>query len=112
MPKYKFPKEAVSLLTQVKNVMDPAADTTAIDVSIAEAQLELSAEIQAEVAKVFKQRCEALLRACDYSQLPDSGLSTAKKTEFDTYRAALRALPVPTTYTDLDAVVYPTAPMV
>lgn len=49
-----------------------------------------------------------LLKACDWTQAPDSPLSDAKKTEWATYRQALRD--VPTNTTDPKVVVWPTEP--
>ena len=55
----------------------------------------------------IKRRHE--LVACDWTQGADSPLSDAKKTEWATYRQALRDLPT-TTYTDIDDIVWPTKP--
>ena len=52
-----------------------------------------------------------LLQDCDWTQMPDSPLSDLKKTEWATYRQALRDLP--SSYTNSDAVadiVWPTQP--
>jgi len=52
-----------------------------------------------------------LLQDCDWTQMPDSPLSDSKKTEWATYRQALRDLP--SSYTNSDAVadiVWPTQP--
>ena len=51
------------------------------------------------------------LKATDWTQMPDSPLSTDKKTEFSTYRQALRDLPAShTTTLDVDDIVWPTEP--
>ena len=49
------------------------------------------------------------LTACDWTQGADSPLSDSKKTEWATYRQALRDLPS-TTYTAIDDIVWPTKP--
>ena len=54
---------------------------------------------------------DALLKDCDWTQMPDSPLSNSKKTEWSTYRQQLRDLP--STYssaTSIDDVVFPTEP--
>jgi hypothetical protein len=48
------------------------------------------------------------LLATDWTQLPDSPLTTGKKAEWATYRQELRDLP--TTYIDYSTVVWPTEP--
>tara|TARA_X000001382_G_scaffold109941_1_gene86293 strand:+ start:1354 stop:1707 length:354 start_codon:yes stop_codon:yes gene_type:complete len=48
----------------------------------------------------------SLLKECDWTQTADSPLSNSKKTEWATYRQALRDLP---TSTD-DPIVFPTPP--
>lgn len=53
----------------------------------------------------------ALLAGCDWTQLPDNGLSDSKKAEWATYRQSLRDLT--TTYssaTDRSGVTFPTEP--
>lgn len=52
-----------------------------------------------------------LLQESDWTQMPDSPLSDAKKTEWATYRQALRDLP--SSYTNSDTIadiVWPTQP--
>ena len=49
-----------------------------------------------------------LLSACDWTQVPDSPLTDAKKAEWATYRQALRDLP--STTTDFANPVWPTKP--
>lgn len=49
-----------------------------------------------------------LLKACDWTQAPDSPLSDSKKTEWATYRQALRD--VPSNTTDPKVVTWPTEP--
>ena len=52
-----------------------------------------------------------LLSKCDWTQLPDNGLSDSKKAEWATYRQSLRDLP--TTYssaTDRSGVTFPSEP--
>ena len=54
---------------------------------------------------------DVMLNSSDWTQIPDSPLSDAKKQEWQTYRQALRDLP--TAYTDIesvDEVTWPTTP--
>jgi len=52
---------------------------------------------------------DALLTACDFSQLPDAPLTAQQVTAYQTYRQELRDLPANTV--DIDAVVFPTKPV-
>jgi len=56
----------------------------------------------------LRARRNALLAACDWTQLPDSPLAADKKTAWATYRQALRDLPEKTT--DPANPVWPTPP--
>lgn len=51
---------------------------------------------------------QSLLIESDWTQLPDSQLSSTKKTEWTTYRQSLRDLPANTS--DIDNPTYPTKP--
>lgn len=55
-----------------------------------------------------RQERDAKLSTCDWTQLADSPLASAKKTEWATYRQSLRDLPA--TYTDYSTVVWPSEP--
>ena len=60
--------------------------------------------------KVRRDR-DSLLAECDWTQSPDSPLTTEKKTEWATYRQALRDVPATnSSVTDIDSVVWPTKP--
>ena len=60
--------------------------------------------------KVRKDR-DSLLAECDWTQSSDSPLTTEKKTEWATYRQALRDVPATnSSVTDIDSVVWPTKP--
>ena len=48
------------------------------------------ASIDAEAARLARQEREGKLNDCDWTVLTDSPLSTSKKTEWKTYRTALR----------------------
>ena len=56
----------------------------------------------------FRNERNNLLEGSDWTQLPDSPLSDSKKTEWATYRQALRDLPTSTS--DYNNVSYPTEP--
>ncbi len=57
---------------------------------------------------VIRERRNALLAACDWTQGADSQLSNSKKTEWATYRQALRDIPANTS--DTKNVSWPTEP--
>lgn len=60
--------------------------------------------------KVRRTR-DSLLAECDWTQSPDSPLTTEKKAEWTTYRQALRDVPATNlSVTDIDSVVWPTKP--
>ena len=61
----------------------------------------------ADWAKLRSSR-DVRLGRCDWTQANDSPLSTSKKTEWQTYRQALRDLP--TEASDPDAITWPTKP--
>jgi|11_taG_2_1085331.scaffolds.fasta_scaffold00265_14 hypothetical protein len=60
-------------------------------------QLEIDAENAPFAAIQFRQERDALLVSSDWTQMPDSPLTDAKKQEWATYRQALRDLPANTT---------------
>ena len=70
------------------------------------AKIPTPTEISAK--ELFRNTRDAKLKESDWTQLPDSPLSDSKKTEWATYRQALRDLPASTT--DYDNVTYPTQP--
>ena len=65
--------------------------------------------ITVNVMEYLRVRRGHELTACDWTQAVDSPLSDTKKTEWATYRQALRDLPT-TTYTAIDDIVWPTKP--
>jgi hypothetical protein len=65
--------------------------------------------ITVDVMDSLRTRRRHELIACDWTQGADSPLSDSKKTEWATYRQALRDLPS-TTYTAIDDIVWPTKP--
>jgi len=64
--------------------------------------------------QMMRDRRNTLLTACDWTQLSDSPLSAAKKTEYQTYRQDLRDMPQDNpnvdTKAEYDALVWPTEP--
>lgn len=59
----------------------------------------------------IRQHRDTLLFNSDWTQIPDSPLTTAKKAEWATYRQALRDIPEDySSATSLDDVVWPTKP--
>ncbi len=65
--------------------------------------------ITVHVMEHLRRKRSLELFSSDWTQSPDSPLSTAKKTEWATYRQELRDLPS-TTYTAIDDIVWPTKP--
>lgn len=66
---------------------------------------------QVPVIALVRQRRNIMLTACDWTQGPDSPLSDSKKAEWQTYRQALRDVPVnQASVNDLFDVVWPTPP--
>jgi len=54
---------------------------------------------------------DSLLNESDWTQMPDSPLTDAKKTEWATYRQSLRDAPVANaSITNIDDAVWPTKP--
>ena len=61
--------------------------------------------------EVFRNKRNLLLVNSDWTQMPDSPLTDAQKTEWQTYRQSLRDLTNGlTTVEDIDAVVFPEEP--
>lgn len=59
-------------------------------------QTEIDAAVEAEFERLRIQR-NALLTACDWTQIPDSPLTAQAKADWATYRQALRDFPETTT---------------
>lgn len=68
----------------------------------------VSMVIDAEM--IARQRRDALLAVSDWTQVPDSPLSDADKTAWQTYRQALRDLPTHANWPDLQASDFPNKP--
>lgn len=66
---------------------------------------------QFDIQEYMRQRRNNLLKACDWTQGVDSPLSDSKKTEWQTYRQALRDVPANNTgATDRDSITWPSEP--
>ena len=66
---------------------------------------------QADITGWLRTNRDAMLSSCDWTQGSDSPLSSGKKTEWATYRQALRDLPANNlSKTSFDDVVFPTEP--
>ncbi len=65
-----------------------------------------------EYTQWMRNRRNLLLTQCDWTQAVDSPLSDSEKTQWQTYRTALRNLPTSYTgdITDRDSVTWPTPP--
>ena len=73
----------------------------------------ISAEIEESTFQTLRTIRAILLSASDWTQFPDSPLTNEKKSEWATYRQALRDIPA--TYSDadsLDAIIWPIQPEV
>ena len=62
------------------------------------------------IAEYIRQKRTSILKWCDWTQAPDSPLSDSKKTEWQTYRQALRDLPSTNTATEVDDITWPSEP--
>ena len=63
------------------------------------------------VLEILRLKRDALLKESDWTLMPDSPLSNAKKTEWATYRQSLRDLPSNNNdITSIDDVVFPSEP--
>jgi|TARA_R110000851_G_scaffold918_1_gene3141 hypothetical protein len=62
------------------------------------------------VLQILRDARDSLLQQSDWTQSADSPLTDSKKTEWQTYRQALRDLPTTNTETYIEDVVYPTPP--
>lgn len=68
-------------------------------------------EYTPDINPVVRTIRNGLLEESDWTQSPDSPLTTEKKTEWATYRQALRDVPATnSSVTDIDSVVWPTKP--
>lgn len=75
-------------------------DTLAIEESI----------VAVDIPTYIRQVRIHLLKGCDWTQMPDSPLSDAKRAEWAVYRQALRDMPDTTTATTVEAIVWPVRP--
>lgn len=82
-------------------------------------EIAINDALQAEIATLnaaneeilARQMRDTRLAACDWTQTSDSPLTSAKKTEWATYRAALRNLPTADAeWPDHTAITWPTEP--
>ncbi len=59
---------------------------------------------------LVRSRRNVLLSECDWTQIPDNGLSEEKKIEWQTYRTALRDITINFDMTKPQLIVWPTKP--
>ncbi len=63
------------------------------------------------VLEILRSKRDSLLTQSDWTQIPDSPLSSSQKTEWATYRQALRDLPVTNNdATSINDVIFPNQP--
>ena len=68
-------------------------------------------QLERKINEQVRLHREQLLKDSDWSQLSDNGLSSTKKTEWQTYRQELRDLPSGiSSKQDITDLVYPTKP--
>jgi hypothetical protein len=69
--------------------------------------------LESEFWTYLRRERDKKLKGCDWTQLPDAPLTEQQKTEWQTYRQALRDVPLNNSnVTSLDEVVWPTPPTV
>lgn len=85
--------------------------TVAEEAENAAIQKQISDGLAAQQGKTSRQMRDGLLAACDWTQAGDSPLTSAKKTAWATYRAALRNLPTADAeWPDAEKITWPTEP--
>lgn len=77
-------------------------------VSDLEAAAIIAANTPRTTAEQVREDRDSRIAACDWTQLADAPLTSAKKTEWKTYRQALRDVPAQANFPD--AVQWPVAP--
>ena len=78
---------------------------------VASVDAQIAASLTADQAKVSRNMRDKLLADCDWTQAADSPLTSTKKTEWATYRAALRNLPaVDAKWPNHEEITWPTEP--
>ena len=85
--------------------------TVAEETENAAIQKQISDGLAAQQGKTSRQMRDGLLAACDWTQAGDSPLTSAKKTAWATYRAALRDLPTADAkWPVIEEITWPTEP--
>jgi len=85
-----------------------ADEQTAFDNQTGDAEEQ---QLERKINEQVRVHREQLLKDSDWSQLSDNGLSSTKKTEWQTYRQELRDLPSGiSSKQDITDLVYPTKP--
>tara|TARA_Y100000114_G_scaffold81247_1_gene74915 strand:+ start:4286 stop:4672 length:387 start_codon:yes stop_codon:yes gene_type:complete len=95
-----------------ESVLEGSADITSEKIDVTTDPHSIVSHITLLDTMVFlRQQRDGRLKDSDWTQVPDSPLSDSKKTEWQTYRQALRDLP--TNYSNSDAIEdinFPTPP--
>lgn len=73
-------------------------------------QIEDRPPFQPNVTDYIRSKRANLLRNSDWTQMPDSPLSEAKKAEWATYRQALRDMPDTVSVNNIEEIVWPQRP--
>ena len=85
--------------------------TAAEEAEHAAIQKQIADGLAAQQSKTSRQMRDGLLADCDWTQAGDSPLTSAKKTAWATYRAALRNLPTADAeWPDAEQITWPTEP--
>lgn len=91
------------------NIYSKSARNIIVDINTK--KLKKLPPMQEDIANLIRMRRVGLLKSCDWTQMPDSPLSDAKKTEWAEYRQALRDMPAEASNVNsMDEVVWPTPP--
>ena len=90
---------------KVQNVNNQKIDITTTPHSIIDKPADT-----VNIAEYIRQKRNSILKWCDWTIGADSPLSDSKKTEWQTYRQALRNLPDTNTATEVDNIVWPSQP--
>lgn len=91
------------------NIYSKGASNIAVDVETK--KLKKLPPIPEDISAMIRMRRVGLLTNSDWTQMPDSPLSDAKKIEWATYRQSLRDMPAElANVNSIDEVVWPTPP--
>lgn len=102
----------VALNSGLAHIEGRVADVNAFKVNLSDLSIVASTDNMhtPPVEVTLRHKRNTLLKACDWTQGADSPLSDSKKTEWATYRQALRDLPSTNSASAYKQIVWPTPP--